>query len=267
MIKYIGSPNFFEGREDKQVNKIICHWIVGKLSVADKVFQDTNRNTSAHFGVGGKEIHQYVGTENTAYHAGNWNVNLESIGIEHEGGPELPISEDTYKTSAKLIAALSLLYNIPLDREHIKEHREIVATACPGTLMVYKLIQLAQEYLAIQFTDQTIIPKELLGEDQDLEIQQIRGLLLDGKRDNLDLQNCRVENEKLKTEMMGQLAQNKDLARQLNLLRGDYDNLADNYEKCNKELSKCQQSLPNPPILADLTFIEWLLYPFQKWLK
>ena len=42
------------------------------------------------------------------------------------------------------------------------------------------------------FNDQTKIPKELLGEDQDLEIQQIRGLLKDGKRDNLDLQNVRV---------------------------------------------------------------------------
>lgn len=46
--------------------------------------------------------------------------------------------------------------------------------------------------------DQTIIPKELLAEDQDLEIQQIRGLLQDGKRDNVDLQNCRNENEELK---------------------------------------------------------------------
>lgn len=41
--------------------------------------------------------------------------------------------------------------------------------------------------------DQTKIPKALLGEDQDLEIQAVRGLLKDGKRDNLDLIDCRIE--------------------------------------------------------------------------
>lgn len=46
--------------------------------------------------------------------------------------------------------------------------------------------------------DQTIIPKELLEEEADKEIQQIRGLLKDGKRDNLDLQSTRKENEELK---------------------------------------------------------------------
>jgi len=50
-------------------------------------------------------------------------------------------------------------------------------------------------------TLQTIIPKELLdGEEQGLEIQAIAGLLKDGKRDNLDLQNCRKENEELKKQ-------------------------------------------------------------------
>ena len=53
----------------------------------------------------------------------------------------------------------------------------------------------------LMLSDQTKIPKQLLGEDQDLEIQQIRGLLQDGKRDNVDLANTRKENEELKQRL------------------------------------------------------------------
>lgn len=43
--------------------------------------------------------------------------------------------------------------------------------------------------------DQTKISGSLLGTTEDLEIQQIRGLLNDGKRDAEDLRNCRIAND------------------------------------------------------------------------
>lgn len=52
------------------------------------------------------------------------------------------------------------------------------------------------------FTDQTKIPGNLLGEAEDAEIQQIRGWLADGKRDNIDLQNARKEIEQLKKDLI-----------------------------------------------------------------
>src|SRR5918912_3174811 len=84
-IKWIGSPNFASGREGNSVKFIVVHHMAGTLAATDAVFQDTQRDTSAHYGIGrGGEIHQYVSEDDTAYHAGQWYANLDSIGIENE---------------------------------------------------------------------------------------------------------------------------------------------------------------------------------------
>jgi N-acetylmuramoyl-L-alanine amidase CwlA len=142
-IKWVGSPNYTEGRQTK-VDRIVLHWIVGTLSAADAVFKRKESAVSAHYAVGGTEIHQYVEEENTAWHAGKWEVNSRSIGIEHEGSPTLPISEKTYETSAVLIADICNRYELPINRTTIMEHRDVVSTECPGTLDTSKLIKLAK---------------------------------------------------------------------------------------------------------------------------
>ena len=138
------SPNYTQGRQNTKIQTIVIHWIVGRLSAADAVFANPSADASAHYGIGGNTTHQYVQEQDTAWHAGNWDMNLRSIGIEHEGGPDLPISEDTYKTSAKLVADIASRYNIPLDREHVIQHKEVRPTQCPGTLDVDKLISMAK---------------------------------------------------------------------------------------------------------------------------
>ena len=140
--KWIGANknNFEVGRSGKTVSKIVLHWIVGQLEAADITFQDPKRIASAHYGIGDNEIHQYVNEEDTAYHAGNLTVNRESIGIEHDGGPDLPISEATIQTSIQLVAELCRKYNVPADKDHIKRHSDIKATQCPGTLPVERII-------------------------------------------------------------------------------------------------------------------------------
>ena len=149
-IKWIGanSKNYSIGRNGTIIKKIVLHWIVGKLAAADATFQDGNRIASAHYGIGGKVVHQYVKDTDTAYHAGNLTVNRESIGIEHEGGPDIPISEDTYKTSIALVTDLCKKYGIPVDRDHIKMHREIKATQCPGTLDIDRIVKEVQKNMS-----------------------------------------------------------------------------------------------------------------------
>lgn len=141
-IKWIGahSNNYEAGRKGQKITKVVLHWIVGKLSAADATFQDPTRVASAHYGIGPSEIHQYVKEEDTAYHAGNLTVNRQSIGIEHQGGPDIPITEDTYKQSIELVADICKRYGIPADREHILKHKEIKATQCPGTLDVDRIV-------------------------------------------------------------------------------------------------------------------------------
>lgn len=141
-IKWIGahSNNYEAGRKGQKITKVVLHWIVGKLSAADATFQDSTRIASAHYGIGPSEVHQYVKEEDTAYHAGNLTINRQSIGIEHQGGPDLPISEDTYKQSIELVADICKRYGIPADREHILKHNEIKSTQCPGTLDVDRIV-------------------------------------------------------------------------------------------------------------------------------
>lgn len=146
------SRNFKASRDGNKIQYIVLHWIVGPLSAADAVFKNPNleKPRSAHFGISGNIVHQYVKEEHTAYHAANWDYNVKSIGIEHEGGQmvngaRVVPSQATHETSAQLIATLSKKYGIPLDRAHIKKHNEIVATECPGSLNVDWIIGRAKE--------------------------------------------------------------------------------------------------------------------------
>jgi N-acetyl-anhydromuramyl-L-alanine amidase AmpD len=147
-MKWIGAhSNNFGSRYGNKIDKIILHWIAGTLESCDSTFQDPNRKASAHYGVGDNEIHQYVKEEDCAWHAGNLLVNRQSIGIETEGSPTLPISEASYLTLAGLVKEIAQRYQIPMDRQHIKGHKEVSdkPTACPGTLDIDKVINLATE--------------------------------------------------------------------------------------------------------------------------
>lgn len=144
-IKWIGanSNNYEVGRRNTKIDRVVLHWIVGTLSAADATFQDPKRVASAHYGVGPTKIHQYVKEEDTAYHSGNFQFNLRSVGIEHQGGPSLAIAESTYEKSARLVLDICTRNGIPLNRQHIVKHSEIKATQCPGTLDVDRVISMA----------------------------------------------------------------------------------------------------------------------------
>jgi len=136
MAEWIGSPNYSIGRGGKGIEMIVCHWIVGEVAAADAVFTKATSQTSAHYAVGNGVVHQYVQEGNTAWHAGNFDINQKSIGIEHRGGPSIPISEATYETSANLIADICRRYGRQFP---LRPHRDFIATACPGTLDLNKL--------------------------------------------------------------------------------------------------------------------------------
>lgn len=147
-IKWIGAhSNNYGSRYNNKIQFVILHWIVGSLESCDATFQSPTRLASAHYGVGDNDIHQYVKEEDCAWHAGNLLVNRQSIGIENEGGPNLPITEATYKTLAELVKDICSRYQIPVDRQHIKGHKEVSnkPTACPGTLDIDKVIKLINE--------------------------------------------------------------------------------------------------------------------------
>ena len=112
--------------------RVIIH--VTQETYADTlaVFRNPQQKVSAHYVVRSADGHvaQCVREADIAWHAGNWDYNTHSIGIEHEGWVEKPayFTAALYAQSARLTAAICDTYGIPKDRTHIIGHYQV-----PGT--------------------------------------------------------------------------------------------------------------------------------------
>lgn len=173
--------NYGVGRNGLKVNKVVLHWMDGTLSSTDAHFANPASKVSAHYGIGQSEIHQYVQESDTAYHAGNLTVNRESIGIEHEGGTTITITEAVINQSIELVTDICKRYSIPADREHIKKHSEIKATQCPGTLPIDRIVEEVAKKLS---PPDPMKIKVDLGDPWGVqEVQAIKSILSDQLRD------------------------------------------------------------------------------------
>jgi len=73
-------------------------------------------------------IAQHLKPNDVGWQAGNWYVNMHSIGIEHEGFAATGATwytEAMYRNSAALVAHLAREYGVSLDRAHIIGHDQI----------------------------------------------------------------------------------------------------------------------------------------------
>ncbi|WP_166845596.1 N-acetylmuramoyl-L-alanine amidase [Isoptericola sp. BMS4] len=79
-------------------------------------------------------IANHLEADDVGWHAGNWYMNMHSIGLEHEGwaGSAGWFTEAMYQTSAELVAYLADKYDVPVDRAHIIGHDQV-----PGILPGY----------------------------------------------------------------------------------------------------------------------------------
>ncbi|MET8679505.1 N-acetylmuramoyl-L-alanine amidase [Streptomyces sp. NPDC004647] len=108
---------------------IVVH--VTQVNYADTIqtFQDPTAKVSAHYVVRSADGHigQCVHDKDVGWHAGNWDYNTRSIGIEHEGWVDRPeyFTDAMYESSATLAAYLCEAYGIPKDRDHIIGHVEV----------------------------------------------------------------------------------------------------------------------------------------------
>jgi hypothetical protein len=113
------------------IDYIVIHDTEGRYSSAISEFQNPLAYVSAHYVIRSDDgaVTQMVPTKDVAWHAGNWWLNMHSIGIEHEGiavDGATWYTEAMYRSSALLVRYLAAKYNIPLDREHILGHDNIV---------------------------------------------------------------------------------------------------------------------------------------------
>lgn len=157
--------NFTPGRLGVTIDKIILHTMVGWIGAADAHFHNPTANVSAHFGVRvDGTLWQWVQVWDTAYHAGDWQVNLSSIGIEHEDGGDFdgPRPDELYTRSAALVAQFCREYNIPCVKgaggPGIYDHRQVHPTACPDALDTDRIIHEAAALLAPPVTTTVLSP-------------------------------------------------------------------------------------------------------------
>ena len=111
------------------VDYVVIHVTQEYWDDAIGIFQDSSSQVSAHYVVRSKDGHiaQCVREHDVAWHAGNWDYNTRSIGIEHEGWVDKPeyFTEALYTQSAKLTATICAKYDIPITRDYIIGHSEV----------------------------------------------------------------------------------------------------------------------------------------------
>lgn len=101
-----------------RIRWIVIHDIEGTEASCINWFQDPAAEASSHYVVGyDGTVYQMVAEKNIAWHAGNWDYNQHSIGIEHAGFADTNYFTDAeYRASAKLVAFLMRRYNMTLVR-------------------------------------------------------------------------------------------------------------------------------------------------------
>lgn len=178
--------NYSQGREGLEPDRIVIHhWGADGQShdgVVDFFTRGPGSGTSAHYVVSGGRITQICHDYDTAYHAGNWQINLRSIGIECR--PEA--SEDDVRTVAELVRRIRSEWG-PLP---LSVHSDYYPTACPGRYhdLIDRINQLSQEEETdMQLTDQVTRPDGHTATVNDvlayidLRIERIEAVLLGGQ--------------------------------------------------------------------------------------
>ncbi len=127
---------------DMAIKYIVIHDTEGSYQSSIDWFQNPASFVSAHYVIRSSdgEVTQMVKDKDVAWHAGNWYVNMHSIGIEHEGFAAEGATWYTdamYQSSAKLVRYLAEKYNIPLDREHIIGHEQFHAPRPTGVAAMH----------------------------------------------------------------------------------------------------------------------------------
>ncbi|WP_214410470.1 golvesin C-terminal-like domain-containing protein [Sphaerisporangium fuscum] len=111
------------------VDRVVIHVTQGSYAGTISWFQNPSAQVSAHYVVRSSDgaITQMVREKDIAWHAGNWNYNTRSIGIEHEGYIDQAswFTDAMYRGSAALTRYICDKYGIPKDRTHIIGHIEV----------------------------------------------------------------------------------------------------------------------------------------------
>ncbi len=128
-----GNHDLANREQNLSIDYIVIHdteatWKTTLSLVQDPTYLAWNYSIRSRDG----KVAQHLDAKDIGFQAGNWYVNMHSIGIEHEGfaaqGAQW-YTESLYQNSATLVRYLANKYSVKLDRAHIIGHDQV-----PGIL-------------------------------------------------------------------------------------------------------------------------------------
>jgi hypothetical protein len=129
-----GNHDLADRPNDLSIDYIVIHNTEGSYQTALQLVQDPTY-LAWHYTIRSSDGHvaQHLNNKNVGWQAGNWYVNMHSIGIEHEGYAATGtwFTEAMYQNSAKLVRYLAEEYDVPLDRAHIIGHDQVPGVTPP----------------------------------------------------------------------------------------------------------------------------------------
>ena len=154
-IVQLMNRHYTPGRDGESIRFITIHHNAANLTVGGCWQTWQNRPASAHYQVEENgTIGQLVWDRDTAWHAGTWNANIKSIGIEHADkliNGQWQLTQTALDNGAHLVAALCKMYNLgtPQWGVNVFPHSRFSSTACPASLQGTQngeYMRLAQSY-------------------------------------------------------------------------------------------------------------------------
>lgn len=136
-VNKILTKHYTPGRSGAKVNKVIVHYNAGNLTTEGCYSVWQTREASAHYQVEDDgRVGQLVWDSDTAWHAGDWNANITSIGIEHANKSDGTITEACLDNGAHLVAACCKYFGLgrPQWLKNVFPHKHFQSTSCPGQI-------------------------------------------------------------------------------------------------------------------------------------
>lgn len=126
---YYGNHDLADRPRDMKIDYIVIHDTEGTWPhVLDLVTDPTYLAWNYTIRSSDGHVAEHLNNKNVGWHAGNWYVNMHSIGIEHEGfaaSGATWYTERMYESSAALVRYLADEYDVPVDRAHIIGHDQV----------------------------------------------------------------------------------------------------------------------------------------------
>lgn len=130
------TKHFTPGRSGRSIDSVVLHYNGGDLPIDGCYDTWQTRPASAHYQVQSDGlVGQLVWDGNTAWHAGDWDANCRSIGIEHANRGD-SLTDECIESGAHLVAAICAYYKLgrPQWGVNVFPHNHFSSTDCPGPL-------------------------------------------------------------------------------------------------------------------------------------